>query len=274
MLLPKKEFWQIAKVNKLYHFVEVYTLEVFGRRGYPKISYTSDCRMSLGTLQVNTEQTLFPHSSITRFESGNIETCVFGGEDVVITDQNEGEDGLGPRMYLPRRVTNGILPGALSEAFDLFELKSNGEWVGKQREMLRQTEKGVMVPFVDAFYDYYLEVRSVLSDTTNAVVRRDIDPVTLKMSGRRLISLTKSNDVASREIVRLLTQIESINHILAWSKPVDNYEEAFSNENLIPAIVDLPRLRVRFSVSRLEDGSVRLYVVDSGGKYVMTSQVG
>ena len=273
MLLPKKNVWKIVKVNKLYHYMEVYTMDVFGRRGYPKISYTSDYRMTLGTLRVNTEETLFPHSSITRFESGNIESNVIGGEDVVITEQNEGADGLGPRMFLPGRVTNGILPGALSEVFDLYELQSNGEWVGKNRKMWRQTEKGTMVPFVDAFYDYELEVRSVHADTTNAVVRRDVDPVTLAVSGRRLISLTTSNDAASLEIVRLLTQIESISHILAWSAPVENYEEAFSDQHLIPAVVDLPRLRVKFSVSRLDDGTIRLYVVDSGGKYVMKNQV-
>ena len=273
MLMPGFKEWKFVRVNRLYHFVEVYTMDVFGRRGYPKLSYTSDYRMSIGTMEVNKEQSLHPHSSMTRFSSGDVFTPLIGGKDVVITDQNEGEDMRGPRMYLPQRVTNGMLPGALSEVFDMYELKkSNGDWIGKQKSMMRQTEKGTMVPFVDAFYDYDLEVRGVREGTTNAIVRRDVDPVTQGESGRRLVSLTSSNETSSREIVRLLTQIESISHILAWSKPLENYEDAFNNENLLPDIIDLPRLRVKFSVSRLDDGSIRLYVVDSGGKYVLTQQ--
>ena len=111
MLLPMQEEWKIVKCNRLYHNVDVYTLDVFGRRGYPRLCYASDSRMSLGTLPVNANESLFPPSSITRFAKGNILDHVIGGHDVVITDQTEGEDGMGPRTYLPKRVTNGVVPG-------------------------------------------------------------------------------------------------------------------------------------------------------------------
>ena len=49
------------------------------------------------------------------------------------------------------------------------------------------------------------------------------------------------------------------------------YESAF-HSNAVPELVELPRLRVSFRVVHLDDGEVRLYVIDSGGKYVLSNQ--
>ena len=165
---------------------------------------------------------------------------------------------------------------ALSISFDMYELKNSGDWVGKQRKLTRRTEKGETVPYVDAYYDYAIEVRHLRKTTTcasTAIVRRDIDPVTLDESGRRLINLKTSNHPVSREIVRLLTQIESLSHILAWSDSCEVYEDAFASNALVPSLIDCPRLRVKFSISYDPSSeAICLYVVDSGGKYVMTNQ--
>jgi hypothetical protein len=275
MVTPKQDIWKIVTCNKLYHCAEVYDIDLFGRRGYPKLCYSSDSRFSIGRLSPDkhAEPLLFPPSSITRFAIGDVKNGITGGKDVVITDQNEGEDGLGPRMLLPGRVTNGIVPGALSESFDFWELKNSGDWIGNKKKLTRQTQKGDVVPYVDAFYDYNVEVRFIKQGLTTAVVRTDVNPITLQETGRRLINLAVSNDKSSLEIVRLLTQIESLSHILAWSKSIENYEDSFSDENLIPDIIDCPRLRARFSVCRNDDGSIRLYLVDSGGKYAMMDQL-
>ena len=272
-LPPRLDWWMMVKVSKIYQYVEVYNINAFGRRGYPSLVYTSDFRVSLAGMPVKTTQNgqkmHFPPSSITRFSAGNFFTPSFGGNNVLITDQNNGEDGLGPRTYLLPETTNGTVPCAISESFDFWELKRTGNWKGHRRVQKILNEKGEYIDFVDSYYDYDLEVRG--SGGSTAIVRKDTDPVTLTYSGRRLVNLAESKLKASTDIVRLLTQIESLSHILAWSTSGD-YENAFDDNNLMPDLIELPRLRVSFSVAYLDDGNVRLYVVDSGGKYVMSEQ--
>ena len=174
-----------------------------------------------------------------------------------------------PTNILPSHVTNGIVPGAIAESFDFWELKRTGNWKGHRRVQRIDNERGEKIDFVDPYYNYNLEVRQM--GTSAAVVRQDMDQVTLEISGRRLINLTNSCIKASTEIVRLLTRIESLSHILAWSSSSE-YESAFHNGNVVPELVELPCLRVSFHVVHLDDGEVRLYVIDSGGKYVLSNQ--
>ena len=273
MLLPKLDVWKIVTCNKLYHFVEVYNLDVFGRRGYPKLCYSSDSRLSFSSLPsagASNTAVLFPPSPITRFAVGNMLVGITGGKDVVITDQNEGTHG--PKMLLPARVTNSLIPGALSQSFQFWEYQETGNWVGLKKTLTRQTEKGTVVPYIDSFYDYAVEVKFISGGVTTGVVRKDVDPVTLQESGRRLINLSTSTHTASMEVVRLLTQIESLSHILAWSRPAEKYEDAFEEQYLVPELIDCPRLRARFKVAMVE-GTVRLYLVDSGGKYILSDQI-
>ena len=124
-------------MSRLYQFVEVYNIDAFGRRGYPSLVYTSDFRFSFAKMPVKTTQNgkkiHFPSSSIAKLSAGQFFAANTGGNNVIITDQKEGEDGLGPRTFLPTHVTNGIVPGAIAESFDFWELKRTGNWKGHRR---------------------------------------------------------------------------------------------------------------------------------------------
>jgi hypothetical protein len=96
--------------------------------------------------------TLMPHASITRFSTGEFLMGGSGGKHVIITNNNEGDDGLGPRTYLPREVTSSLIPYCLASAFDFWELKRTGSWTATTIESKRRDEKGKLVSYVDSFF--------------------------------------------------------------------------------------------------------------------------
>ena len=72
--------------------------------------------------------------------------------------------------------------------------------------------------------------------------------------------------------MRLLTQIESLSHILAWTKQFPDaqaaIEAATAGGGLEPELIELPRLHLRFRVQN-EQGKIRLYVQDRASTYVL-----
>ena len=69
----------------------------------------------------------------------------------------------------------------------------------------------------------------------------------------------------------LLTQIESLSHILAWTAPVADAHtaHALATAELVPVLVELPRLQIRFIVEHDERAGFTLWVADRAGTSVL-----
>ena len=279
-----KSFWRLLVLNRVLATVDVYVIDFFGRRAFPKQVYASDARMSLASLFTSKDKkSVHPPTSATLFSAGDFLQSASGGHNVLIYDQSE-KDSSGTRLLLQGGYLSGVIPGSLIEGFDFWENQGDGEYStkvgsieGRKTVKTRVNEKGDKVPFIDPFFNYSLEIQPSKPGKGGAKIARiDKDPATLKTTARRLVNLKEASQGSLRfEIVRLLTQVESLSHVLAWTKSVDDVSAAHSMDDtdLVPDLIELPRLRLRFRVALdASTNEMQLFVVDRGGTYVLNDR--
>eukprot|EP00949_MAST-11_sp_MAST-11-sp1_P002253 g2253.t1 len=281
-LSENASFWRLFRVSRATQSVEVFVLDAFGRRAFPRFVFASDARMVPGAMAHRipeidgSKPRTHPSSSITKYAAGMLLAAPSGGNNILIKDRNEGDDALGPRLKLPFNVLNGTLPGAFEDTHAFWELQEGGDILGARQKSHRIDEKGNQVPFIDPFFNYDLHVAT----SSCAIIRVEEDPVTGSSIYRRMVDLHDAQMSAeSAEILRSLTRLENVSHILAWTEPQKEKKRLLEEPPKV-ALIELPRLRARFSVQRIgsagsagSGSSVRLWVVDSGGKYVVSPAV-
>lgn len=82
---------------------------------------------------------------------------------------------------------------------------------------------------------------------------------------------TKPGRTLSR-LVKMLTRIEDISHILIWTTQTDIRGSVQLDElSTKIAMIELPRLKVKFQVRKSEDGKVRLFLLEQAGWFVTDS---
>ena len=143
----------------------------------------------------------------------------------------------------------------------------------KGKSLTRKTEKGETIPFTDPFFDYSVRVKHMKLDGS-IVIRAETDAVTSVLTYRRLINVRETEGRVEAQLLRQFSRVESMSHVLVWTAPFETSEVAFgaTGARAVPALVDLPRLRIRFEVSICEDGSPRLSVSDRGDIFVLSQQ--
>ena len=274
-------FWRILQVSRCLECVDVFVVDALGRRAFPRQTYSSDSRMAMGGIDCDPKkQHNAPPSSIVRFAAGRFLGSPIGGGDVVITVGEEIKEGkVEPtgEMYVPDEYLHGTLPSALAENFEFWQDQATGDIEGRQEQLQRRTEKGTLVPFVHPFFDYNVEMRC--SPRCSSVVRVDKDVISGEDHSKSLINLRNApRGSATAEIVRILSQIESLSHILAWTPHMEETGEAgkaaahaaASSAALRPDIIECPRLRVRFKATYTVEGHLdKLFVVDRGSIHVV-----
>lgn len=70
-------------------------------------------------------------------------------------------------------------------------------------------------------------------------------------------------------LAKMLTRIEDMSHILIWTTQADMRDSVQLDElSTKVAIIELPRLKVKFQVRKNEEGKIRLYLLEQAGWFV------
>ena len=267
---PGQQFWRLLRVSRQLQTVQVFVIDLFGRRAFPCQVYSSDSRMCLCasfTAKPGASEVVHPPRSIVRFARGDFLRKPSGGHDVLIFDKS-----VDPAMLrLPERVLLGVLSHALVTGLEFWEDQDSGHLRGRRllqkRDQKADAESNM---FVDPYFNYELEARPAFVEGAAShlqAVRIDEDPATLARTARRLVNLASGWP----QLVALLTQIESLSHILAWTSPVCDADAAHAlvAEEILPVLVELPRLQLRFTVTHENNGEVALFLADRAGTRVL-----
>lgn len=268
-------WWVEVRVSRVLQCLDAFVVDVFGRRAFPRQVYASDARFSfssrLPTLALGAgKPPQTPPPPLVVYSWGclcepPINYAAREASDVLI-ERPMVSGGALEHLLVPDFFLDGHLPGALLEKFDFWQAQSDrsaatrfvgaGELLGERKPEAAK----------DSFFEYRLRVHE--RGVRGLIVREE------PAGERTLIGLKNVPPGSpSAEIVRLLSRIESLSHVLAWTElTTSTGEDSRSSQHLMPAEVELPRLRMRFKVKRGADGRAVLHSRDRAGMIVMSDQ--
>ena len=278
-----RSWWFELHVSRVYQCLDAFRIEVFGRRAFPYQVYASDSRLALWGKAPQPEKASSPRPSIARFEQGVLDDSpdlkVF--DEVVTVDIEVKEDQLkiwpclaetqnhkAYLLFVPVRFLEGQLPHVLLEAFHFWQLHYTNAHGQPQPEPDGVTvRKGHLLaePITDDTYCQYSLHVQIEPGLRTSVFR--YDPTTKKGDPpRQLVDLTDVLPGSKQaEVVRLLSGLENLSHIVCWEGP------AIGRKSVM--VAELPRLRMRFEVEDdKRSGRTRLLSLDRAGRYVVTDQ--
>ena len=267
-----RPWWIEIRLSRVLHCLDAYVIDAHGRRAYPRHVYASDSRFSLCGLTSSLASRYYPPSQVAQYATASGEsasllqppwgyhtqpsTC---GCNVVIEEPPDVASRRLGRVLVPTSILTGLLPAALVEAFEFWqEQHGQGDMHGERASTSTD----------ESFFVYSLRVTAVPGGEPT-VVRTE------KASKLRRILVNLTDFVpgsAAAEIVRLLTRIEQLSHILAWTEAsADGASDDWARSPPVPVLVELPRLRARFEV-RAEGDQYRLHSLDRAGRHVLPNQ--
>ena len=220
--------------------VHVWRLESYGRRWLPVLESTTDTRYCLAELpahQLSLEVLPAPHWA--------------GGEphdpatsppasSVLVHRPKTHVGGRGPMSFLPSRHLRGLLPEALLSSYHFWQ-RPDGSILGERVAALAK----------EGAAD---ELAVQLTDANEAIIRR-VPLDQLEGGGaprhdeaRRLLTHVHSAPgTALDQLVKLLSRLDDLSHVLLWSAP-EHACGAAPEAHLPLDLVELPRLRLSFRV--------------------------
>lgn len=151
---------------------------------------------------------------------------------MLITDMSQPAR---PMLRIPKRFLSGVVPGALVENFDFWQNLGCGNLEGRKVVTERRDATGKMDTFTDPWFDYEIEVK-IGGAKNSCIMRKEQDG-----KCRSLVNL-KAVPAGSREcdLVRLLTRLDHLSHILAWTPAAQQTGAAEAQGSQID-LFELPR---------------------------------
>ena len=271
----------------------VYSIIEIGRKLRLSYVFTSDCNWSLNYLQPSSEGRLIPWFPGTEERAGNIFKYLFeenGTFDESFRSSTQVESIIIRREfklsfellnyfrkspvsfsnttqileeYLPRRILDGLIPEVLLDAFEFWKA-ANDIIIGYPREKSQTSSGKTVLEWWGAscFIHITLLKESEGVENWSAIIRRIPKSITDPNLRPMVLmnSLNANPDSAIGKLSARMVQLDSLSHILIWS-----YSMANIGEEAELSLVELPRLRLRFSMQLPESSLTtrkRLFSLD------------
>lgn len=238
--------------------VHVWRLESHGRRWLPVFEATTDTRHCLAeppSRLVNLNVAPMPHwTAGAPFDAANDEKA----SSIVITrPRSHANHGVETR-YVPERHLRGLLPEALLYEYRFWQ-RPDASMRGERRSATGATD----------------ELSIEIGPSGEATIRRTpmgVDGTPVGGEARRLLTHLQSGvDTPLHQLVQLLLRLDDASHVLLWSCP-DSDAAADEDPTQLPVdIIELPRLRLAFTVVDRGSGSERLVSVEHPGLHVCSA---
>eukprot|EP00397_Hematodinium_sp_SG-2012_P000007 GEMP01000007.1.p1 GENE.GEMP01000007.1~~GEMP01000007.1.p1 ORF type:complete len:5820 (+),score=1409.10 GEMP01000007.1:169-17628(+) len=296
---PKKSgTWFEVLCFKQHSCVLCYLIESVGRRFYRTLMYASNCKFSFRDLQPDTEDRSHPWPKWGRFEAqdecfmnmimssmppAHPPSVVILRErpDYVIFPEDEELDAeeepfesdeedeeqevlKGWERFIAARLLYGLLPHALLDANHFYQDEESPYHLRGYPK--KEEDQGV----------YYLSVKLVyktipsLGDQGLCARCRQFFLLGPKAGQKRVLLnlLWAPQGTPLYSIAQLLSRVENLSHILAWTNLKDPDGRSCETPQEEPELnvdwVDLPRLGLSFFVGPGADGLLRLFSADHG----------
>ena len=250
--------------------VHIFQLVSHGRRWNRSLEFTSDAARSLGVPSaggVNLAPTPRPH-----WAGGEVADLPTPKQSLVIT--RPLVHGVSSEEYIPDYLLCGLLPEALITAYHFWQ-RPDGQLVGNRRT----AEPGPVKAAASVGSTDQLLV--ALSEARYAVVYRipmdqptqpphassPSPPPPLTEARRLLCGAYAPTESALGRLVSLLERIEDLGHVLLWSS-ADGLDSSGPPSSVQLELVELPRLRLEFTLQRDTQGVARLQSVQHPGLFV------
>ncbi|KAH3756032.1 nxn protein [Pelomyxa schiedti] len=149
--------WKEITISRNTGGIYVYNLQDWGRRLYRSLVYSSKCSLSLHSMApeaIARAQAGVPESACTA--AGNWKQGRKVGESLVITRRNTKLGGR--ETYIPPRLLQGVVPGALLEAYHM--------WQGEDSVI-----RGEPIDPQSQWFGYSVEI-TINNDKTAKIIRR------------------------------------------------------------------------------------------------------
>ena len=305
-------FYTELRIDRLIGCVDAFAIDILGRRAFPQQTYTSDARYSLWCPRswdnASVKMPLPP--ALLHAEGKLLRAPQLGQTTLIEKTARSGQrfqhvPANGLKGQLPHALLENFDFWQALDDSNHQRGSRAGELVGERR-----VELGGERP-VDAFFDFALRVQFqsrgihanspgvdghletlVLRDEPRAVggtiateaQRRAISrqPSSSAKGGsrralttrtyRRLVPLKycAASAADAHLVLSLMPRLDNLSHILAWTCPHQSETTASADSTI--DLVELPRLKLRFSMRTASDGSRGLYT--STGKRVLNNQEG
>ena len=276
--------------------LHVYALVEESRRMQRQLVYTTDCKLTLKHLQVNSSKRDNPWVEGTRNAAGNMFDTLLTTDGDLIPRSGAGQSALGSvgslwikrnrvladaddddaatevtptemewshEVFLPRRVLSGLVPDALLEEYQFWK---TGPLTLRGYPKDEENEHSITVRLCTGtgkgVNSYTAVIRRTKKGSTKTVKAKKGAKGTEGKSTILLNLLRAEPGTPLHSIAATMSRLDNLSHVLAWSN-----SDAYLGEEVDITMIELPRLKMRFQV-RNSGGIVRLHSLDYDGVHI------